>query len=92
MAEMKGGQEHSVTLRGRQSLLVTAVDHLESFDDQAVVLATPVGTLVIRGEDLHLNKLDLGDGTFEVTGKIQSLGYGENRKGKSKGLLEKIKR
>lgn len=92
MVEVKDGQQHSLTLRGRQSLLVTAVDHLESFDDQTVVLATPVGTLVVRGEDLHLNKLDLGDGSFEVTGKIQSLGYDGERKGRSKGFLDKIRR
>ena len=45
---------HKVTLEGRNRLNMTGVREVESFDEGMVVLHTTRGTLVIRGDGLHL--------------------------------------
>ena len=47
---------HKVTLEGRNRLNLTGVKEVESFDEGMVVLHTTRGTLVVRGDGLHLNE------------------------------------
>ena len=45
---------HKVTLDSRNRLNMTGIKEVESFDEGMVVLHTTRGTLVVRGEGLHL--------------------------------------
>ena len=65
---------HRLTLDERSSLSMTGVTEVVSFDENAVVLHTCLGTLVVQGQDLKLN-----GGNVAVTGKIGSLVYEEPR-------------
>ena len=67
-------------LENRKRLSVIGVKEVESFDENAIVLETSQGMLVIRGEGLHLKSLCAGDGQVVVTGMIHSLIYEELRK------------
>ena len=46
--------DHHVILEGRASLSVSGVEEVESFDENAIVMRTAQGTLVVRGEELHI--------------------------------------
>lgn len=72
--------EHSLRLDDRARLCVTGVRDVESFDEESVVLHTPHGVLVIRGEALHLQTLSLDGGKVLVNGAVQSLSYEETQK------------
>jgi len=50
---------HSLILENRERLTVTGVVDVESFNDEMVVADTEMGLLIIRGEDLHINKLSV---------------------------------
>ncbi len=66
---------HKLTLDGRGRLSVSGVNDVESFDEQTVVLSTARGTLVIRGEQLHLEMLSLEGGEVRLDGQVDSLSY-----------------
>ena len=67
--------DHHVILEGRASLSVSGVEEVESFDENAIVMRTAQGTLVVRGEELHIEKLSLDGGDLRVEGMVDSLTY-----------------
>ena len=66
---------HKLTLDGRQKLTVSGVTDVERFDETAVVLHTALGTLIIRGEGLTLQKLSLDGGEVRIDGEVSLIGY-----------------
>ena len=74
---------HHVILEGRERLSVSGVEDVESFDESAIVMNTCEGTLVVRGEGLHIEKLSLDGGDLKVEGEIDSLTYEDS--GREKG-------
>ena len=81
--------EHKVVMEKRGCLSVTGVEDVEGFSDSVVTLSTNMGRLVIKGENLHINKLDVTDGCFSLDGKINSLEY-LKKSGKKGGFLENL--
>ena len=47
-------QPHKLSLDERKKLTVSGVGEVVSFEENAVVLRTSRGTLLVRGQDLHL--------------------------------------
>ena len=45
------------------------------FDEQTVSLLTDCGTLIVKGENLHINKLNLDSKDVCIDGTINSLQY-----------------
>ena len=70
---------HKLTLNERRQLTMTGVTEVVSFDENAVVLHTSLGALVIQGRDLKLKTLSLDGGQVVVDGSIAALGYEEPR-------------
>lgn len=70
--------DHHVILEGRESLAVSGVEEVESFDENTIVMNTVKGVLVVRGEDLHIEKLSLDGGDLKVEGSVDSLTYEED--------------
>lgn len=73
--EMNQTQPHELRLENREKLSLSGVREVESFDENAVVLHTARGVLVIRGEGLHLKTLSIDGGQVAVIGTINSLSY-----------------
>ena len=80
---------HHVILEGRERLSVSGVEDVESFDESAIVMNTCEGTLVVRGEDLHIEKLSLDGGDLKVEGSVDSLTY-EDAGGERGGFLARL--
>lgn len=70
---------HNLSLANRKHGLLTGVKEVISFDTDMVVLATEQGKLTIKGEELHVSKLDVDKGELELSGKVDSLVYSELR-------------
>lgn len=93
--EYAGVEGHVVTITNREQVAVDGVIHVDSFDDQEIVVDTDLGTLSLKGEDLHIKQLNLDDGYLEIEGMVNSIAYSLRAKGrgaKAKGLLERILR
>ena len=81
--------QHQLTLEGRERLSVSGVEDVESFDESAIVMNTCEGTLVVRGEGLHIEKLSLDGGDLKVEGSVDSLTY-EDAGGERGGFLARL--
>lgn len=68
---------HNITIEGRERLIVNGVRDVTSFDDNEVALDTEAGGLIIRGTNLHINKLSVDDGNLFVEGYIISCVYND---------------
>lgn len=68
---------HSLSLEERKSLVISGVERVDSFDEREIVMLTSGGSLIIRGSDMHMGKLDLVSGEATVTGLITELCYEE---------------
>ena len=73
----KGILEHRLELIGREHLTVSGVEDVERFDENCIVMATCVGTLIVSGEELHIGKLSLDGGELHVDGRIDAVNYEE---------------
>ena len=87
--ERYGDGSHHVALEDRRRLTVSGVLEVESFDENTIVMDTNQGTLVVRGEDLHIETLSLDGGELHVDGRIDSLLY-EDADRPSGGLLSRL--
>ena len=80
---------HRLELIGRERLTVSGVEDVERFDETGIVMTTSVGTLVVTGEDLHIDKLSLDGGELHVDGRIDSVAYEEESPGRG-GFLSRL--
>ena len=71
----KPEQPHNLILEGRRRLSVSGVEDVESFDEHEVVLSTLSGMLIVKGEDLHIEKLSLDGGELVLEGEVESMTY-----------------
>lgn len=83
--------EHTLTLVGRGTATITGVEDVDCFNEQIVVLRTPLGALTISGEGLNISQLSLGDGRLIVEGEIAAIEYSQPKKPAS-GFLGRLLR
>ncbi len=72
-----GKQVHKVYLNGRRTAVLSGVRDVLSFDAKEVYLETEQGILLIRGDELHVNRLSLEKGEVDVDGRIDSFAYSD---------------
>jgi len=89
--EKRRDMRHTVVLEKREYASVTGVLDVISFDEESVICETEMGTLIIKGEDLHVVKINLEDGDLMVEGNITGLDYEESGSfGQKSSFLSKI--
>jgi sporulation protein YabP len=81
---------HCLTLDNRKNLTMSGVSEVDSFDDRSIIAYTDVGELTIKGENLNIKKLNLELGELEVTGKVASLVYADNKLGSNAGFFSRL--
>ncbi len=70
---------HSLTLLDRSKLSLTGVEKVIGASSTQVAVHTTQGGLTIVGSDLKIEKYDVNDGCFALSGKIDALKYGEKK-------------
>lgn len=68
---------HKVLLTNRKMAVFTGVVDVLSFDVAEILLETEQGMLLIKGNDLHVNRLTLEKGEIDVEGRIDGLSYSD---------------
>ena len=64
-------------MSNRRTGTITGVSDVISFDITEILLETEQGMLMIKGADLHVNRLTLEKGEVDIEGRIDSLAYSE---------------
>lgn len=80
---------HHIVLEEREQLSVSGVEEVESFDENTIVMYTSRGTLIVRGQGLHIEKLSLDGGDLKVEGTVNALIY-EPQGRERGGLLSRL--
>lgn len=77
MEEKQYSKAHKLILSNRRTGTITGVSDVISFDITEVLLETEQGMLMIKGADLHVNRLTLEKGEIDLEGRIDSLAYSD---------------
>lgn len=75
MAEIPKSRSHSIMLDARAKLSMTGIEDVNGFNEETVSVKTTCGTLIIKGEKLHIEKLNLETGDVVIDGRINSMQY-----------------
>lgn len=82
---------HDVIMKGRKTVDITGVKHVESFDQEEFLLETVMGFLTIRGNQLKMRNLNIEEGLVSIEGVIHHMHYlDESSQHSGKGLLGKL--
>ena len=87
--EKTGAISHQVTIKGRNSLVITGITDLDSFNEEQVSVYTTEGEVVVTGENLHIGNINVDRGELFLDGRIDSLEYTDNPSSGTK-LWEKL--
>ncbi|AVQ97603.1 spore protein YabP [Oceanobacillus picturae] len=83
--------DHAVKINNRKNLEISGVKEVDSFDNEEFLLETVMGYLIVRGQNLQLKNLDVGEGLITIKGKIYELSYvDEQQQEKAKGFFSKL--
>lgn len=88
MAEKNG--INNIILESRKKLSVLGVEELDSFDERGAVVYTNMGILEVKGNGIHLNKLDLEAEEVILEGEFDSMAYVEEGSVKKQGFFAKL--
>ena len=81
------GISHKLKVVDRNGAAITGVKDVVSFDAGAVILETVCGSMVIKGEQLHVSRLTLEQGEVDVDGKVDSITYSDASYEKTAGSV-----
>lgn len=89
--KVKSASRHSVNIDRRESAAITGMIDVISFDEETVIGETEMGVIIIRGSNLHVNRINLDSGELGVDGEIASITYEDHAGyGKGKSLLGRL--
>lgn len=83
-------ENHILNIEGREKLTVTEVADVKSFNEEMVLIVLKKGGLIVRGQRLHIQKLDLTEGKVVIDGFINSMVYTDKKDKEDKSLIKKI--
>lgn len=79
--------KHKVILEDREKLSISGVMEVISFDEESVSADTDMGIILIKGEGLHISKLNLDEGILQVEGSVDLIEYGDGESSSKGGFL-----
>ena len=85
MEERTIQKNHKLVVNNRRTSLVTGVLDVLSFDLNEVLLETQQGMQMVKGSDLHVNRLSLEKGEVDLSGNIDSIAYSDAQPGGKPG-------
>ncbi len=78
---------HRIVLDERERLSINGVTDVIAFDEENVTADTEMGMVIIRGEGLHISRLDLEEGILQIEGSVDSIEYGDGSIGQKGGFI-----
>ena len=91
MEEKQSAGVHRVLLENRKKAVITGVQEIHSFNENEVLLLSEAGKILLKGEQLHVRKLNLEKGDAEVEGRVDSLSYiTKNAHKKDESILKRM--
>lgn len=86
MEDRQRATVHKVYINARKTAVLSGVRDVLSFDAKEVYLETEQGILLIRGDELHVNRLSLEKGEIDIDGRIDSFAYSDQEEAQKKAV------
>jgi len=81
----------NLTLESRKRLTINGVIEVINFNENQILLNTDVGTMMVKGNELKMNKLDVQNGDVIITGKVDSFVYTSDKvKAKKDSIISRL--
>jgi sporulation protein YabP len=90
MEEKEKTLNHRVLMTNRQSGSFSGVVDVLSFDVNEILLETGLGMLLIKGKELHVNRLSLEKGEVELSGQIDAISYSKVPDQRKESLMARL--
>ena len=92
MEEKPVQKPHTLVVNNRKTSKVTGVLDVLSFDLNEILLETEQGMLMVKGKDLHVNRLSVEKGEVDLSGHIDSIAYSDvnQNAGQSENFFMKL--
>ncbi|MBE6764906.1 MAG: sporulation protein YabP [Ruminococcaceae bacterium] len=87
--KMQARPAHNIIMENRKLLNLSGVKDVDSFDEQTVCVQTQLGNLTVKGDGLHISRLDQETGEMSIDGEISELVYSEI-KDESQGFFARL--
>jgi len=71
---------HKIICDARKFLQMTGIQKVESTNENQIVCVAMNQPLIITGKNMHIKKLDVGQGIVDVEGQIDSIKYEQKKK------------
>ncbi len=84
-----GKQTHKIIMQDRNELSCEGIVEIVGYNENEVVLETPVGRAMIGGVHLSISSLSVESGCVKVYGNIRYIEYKES---KAEGFLKRMLR
>lgn len=68
-------RKSNLMLENRKKLTINGVIEVINFNENQILLNTDVGTMIVKGKELKMNKLDVQNGDVVITGKVDAFLY-----------------
>jgi sporulation protein YabP len=92
LEERQVPKAHKLVINNRKTSMVTGVLDVLAFDLNEILLETEQGMLMVKGKDLHDNRLTLEKGEVDLAGHIDSIAYSDvtHQQKKNESLFAKL--
>lgn len=67
--------KHTLIIENREKVRITSVNKAERFSDTEVLVYTENGDLIIKGNNLEVERFEALGGDAEIVGHIESIAY-----------------
>ena len=67
--------QHKLILNNRSKVSLNGITDILSFDVNEILIETELGMLMVKGTDLHVNRLSVEKGEVDLSGNIDSIAY-----------------
>lgn len=81
---------HQVNIVDRKNISISGVKKVIKFGSEEFVIDSNMGTIIIKGSDLEMIKLDTSDGNIAVKGIIDSYNYVSELNTNKESFLAKL--
>ncbi len=88
--EKRNLRQHTIRMTDRERIEIGGVTDVLRFDEEGVAVDTTCGLLIIKGEGLHVGRLNLEEGEVAVEGRMDALTYAENMGGGKQSFFAKL--
>lgn len=88
--EKRKSSKHTLNMEERERVRIGGVLEVLSFDEEGIMMETTCGLLMLKGNGMHIGKLDLEAGDVTVDGSVDSVTYSDGTFTEKHSILGKL--